>query len=80
MGWISVVDEIPNHDNSILYCEYKGKTWDIGIAHWINNKWVPNMYSSENFIGFTHWQPLPSAPAIISIDEANTCLKRLQRR
>ena len=66
MKWISVKDQIPSHDEPIVYC-IPAKDgiymFHVGIAYWtVSKKWKPDIYSEKNKEGFTHWLSLPDAP------------------
>lgn len=60
--WISVEKEGPATDEPIVYCKPNPKGgWHVGIAYWtVSETWNPEMESTENPSGFTHWMPLPS--------------------
>ena len=65
MKWISVKEQIPSHDEPIVYCipGALNSMFHVGIAYWtVSKKWNPDIYSEKNKEGFTHWIPLPDRP------------------
>ena len=62
--WISTKDQIPAHKEPVIYCQRKNKKpWRVGIAYWTASQtWDPQLNSSLDPKGFTHWLPLPSNP------------------
>lgn len=73
MKWISVKEQVPSHDEPIVYCMPQNRTpyihgrWHVGIAYWtVSEKWNPNIYSEKYKEGFTHWMPLPDYPKEVS--------------
>lgn len=63
MDWISVEDEIPNHEEPIIYTRPDGKKWIVGVAYWtVSDRWNPDIYSDKDYDGFTHFMYLPRPP------------------
>jgi len=63
-AWIDVKDKKPPTDEPIVYVKPKdGERFCVGIAYWtVSKKWKPEMESTQNLSGFTHWMPLPEPP------------------
>jgi hypothetical protein len=64
--WICVEDLPPSHSEPVVYARpdpFRPGRWHVGIAYWtVSQRWNPEMESSMNPEGFTHYKPLGDPP------------------
>lgn len=69
MSWIPVEDRSPDFKEPIVYARPDRRRgaghWHVGVAYrTVSEKWNPEMESTQNPGGFTHWIPLPDPPKL----------------